>query len=162
MFCCREKHQQVTHTHAPTENNTPDTDTHAHDKNNIPNPQTNTSHKHLTKLEGGVITARATSHALVSAVVCVCVRPDTLLTQERADTETTGTPPLLPTRLGFRVNRTLTLTRSESIRVIPLRLVCFVSQVDTEPVGKSALLSMLLSVSQYTQIDHSCLRDGSY
>ena len=26
-----------THTHTPTENNTPDTDTHAHDKNNTPN-----------------------------------------------------------------------------------------------------------------------------
>jgi len=43
------KDQQVTHTHTPTENNTPDTDTHAHDKNNAPNPQTNTSHKHSTQ-----------------------------------------------------------------------------------------------------------------
>jgi len=41
------------YTHTPTENNTPDTDTHAHDKNNTPNPQTNTSHTHLTALEGG-------------------------------------------------------------------------------------------------------------
>ena len=51
-----------THTHTPTENNTPDTDTHAHDKNNTPNPQTNTYHKHLTTLEGGATTVRATSH----------------------------------------------------------------------------------------------------
>ena len=41
------------HTHTPTENNTPDTDTHTHDKNNTPNPHTNTPHKHLTTLEGG-------------------------------------------------------------------------------------------------------------
>ena len=27
----------ISHTHTPTENNTPDTDTHAHDKNNTPN-----------------------------------------------------------------------------------------------------------------------------
>jgi len=59
-----KKDQQVTHTHThtPTENNTPDTDTHAHDKNNTPNPQTNTYHKHLTTLEGGATTVRATSH----------------------------------------------------------------------------------------------------
>ena len=36
------------HTHTPTENNTPDTVTHTHDKNNTPNSQTNTRHKHLT------------------------------------------------------------------------------------------------------------------
>ena len=53
------------HTHTPTENNTPDTDTHTHDKNNTPNPQTNISHKHLTTLEGGATTVRATSHARV-------------------------------------------------------------------------------------------------
>ena len=51
------------HTHTPTENNTPDTDTHTHDTNNTPNPQTKTSHKHLTTLEGGAMTVRATSHA---------------------------------------------------------------------------------------------------
>jgi len=45
-----KKINRSTHTHTPTENNTPDTDTHAHDKNNTPNPQTNTSHKHLTTL----------------------------------------------------------------------------------------------------------------
>jgi len=44
----RKKDQQVTPTHTPTENNTPDT--HTNDKNNTPNPQTNTSHKHLTTL----------------------------------------------------------------------------------------------------------------
>jgi len=51
-------YQQVTHTHAPTENNTPDTHTHTHthDKNNTPNPQTNTAHTHLTTLEGGATT----------------------------------------------------------------------------------------------------------
>jgi len=32
-------YQQVTHTHTPTENNTPDTETHAHDKSNTPNLQ---------------------------------------------------------------------------------------------------------------------------
>ena len=54
------KYQQVahTHTHTPTENNTPDTDTHTHDKNNTLNPQTNTSHKRLTTLEGGATTVR--------------------------------------------------------------------------------------------------------
>jgi len=58
--------QQVTHTHTPTENNTPVTDTHTHDKNNTPNPKTNTPpHKHLTPLEGGATTVRATSHGLV-------------------------------------------------------------------------------------------------
>ena len=54
------------HTHTPTENNnTPDTDTHTHDKNNTPNPQPNTPHKHITTLEGGATTVRATSHARV-------------------------------------------------------------------------------------------------
>jgi len=53
------------HTHTPTENNTPDTDTHTHDKKNTPNPQTNTPHKHVTTLEGGTTTVRATSHARV-------------------------------------------------------------------------------------------------
>ena len=33
------KDQQVTHTHTPIENNTPDTDTHTHDKNNTLNPK---------------------------------------------------------------------------------------------------------------------------
>ena len=55
------KVQQVTHTHTPTENNTPDTDTHTHTTRTT--PQTNTSHKHLTTLEGGATTVRATSHA---------------------------------------------------------------------------------------------------
>jgi len=54
------KDQQVTHTHKPTENNTPETDTHTEGKNTTPNPQTNTSHKHLTTLEGGATTVRAT------------------------------------------------------------------------------------------------------
>jgi len=35
--------------------------THAHDKT----PQTNTSHKHLTTLNGGATTVRATSHPRV-------------------------------------------------------------------------------------------------
>jgi len=51
----------ISHTHTPTEDNTPDTDTHAHDKNNTPNPQTNTSHEHSTTLGGGATTVRATS-----------------------------------------------------------------------------------------------------
>jgi len=37
-------------------------DTHAYDKNNTPDPRTNTPHKHLTTLEGGATTVRATSH----------------------------------------------------------------------------------------------------
>jgi len=45
-FKAPSKKIKRSHTHTPTENNTPDTDTHAHDKNNTPNPQTNTSHKH--------------------------------------------------------------------------------------------------------------------
>jgi len=40
-------------------------DTHTHDKNNTPNPQTNTPNKHLTTLEGGATTVRATSNARV-------------------------------------------------------------------------------------------------
>ena len=55
------------HTHTPTENTTPDT--HTHDKNNTPNPQMNTSHKHLTTLEGGAMMVRATSHARVDGRV---------------------------------------------------------------------------------------------
>jgi len=38
---------------------------HTHDKNNTSNPQTNTAQKHLTTLEGGATTVRATSHARV-------------------------------------------------------------------------------------------------
>jgi len=46
------------HTQTPTETNTPNTDAHTR-KNNTPNPQTNSSHKHLTMLEGmGVKTWR--------------------------------------------------------------------------------------------------------
>jgi len=56
--------QQVTRTHKPIENNTPDTDTHAHGKINTPTPQTNTSHKHLTTLEGGAMNLRTTSTEL--------------------------------------------------------------------------------------------------
>jgi len=41
--------------------------THTHDKNKTPNPQTNTPHKHLTTLEGGATTVRATSHARVGS-----------------------------------------------------------------------------------------------
>jgi len=36
---------------------------HTHDNNNTPTPQTNTPHKHLTTLEGGATTVRATTHA---------------------------------------------------------------------------------------------------
>ena len=43
----RKKDQQVTHTHTPTENNTPDADTHTHTPRTTPQkPQTNTSHTH--------------------------------------------------------------------------------------------------------------------
>jgi len=60
------KDQQVTHTHTHTDREQhPPTPTHTHDKNNTPNPQTNTPHKHLTTLEGGATTVRATSHAWV-------------------------------------------------------------------------------------------------
>jgi len=62
-----------THTHTPTEDNPPVTDTHTHDKNNTPNPQTNTPHKHLTTLEGGATTVRATSHARVGGRAVVSV-----------------------------------------------------------------------------------------
>ena len=52
------KDQQVTHTNTQQEQ-----DSTRHDENNTPNPQTNTSHKHITTLEGGAATVRATSHA---------------------------------------------------------------------------------------------------
>jgi len=45
-----------THTHTHRQRTTPPTPTHAHDKSNNLNPQTNTSHKHLTTLEGGATT----------------------------------------------------------------------------------------------------------
>jgi len=51
-YICKSMNRSHTQAHTPTENNIPDTDTQAHDKNNTPNPQTNTSHKHLTALEG--------------------------------------------------------------------------------------------------------------
>jgi len=53
------------HTHTHRQRTTPPTPTHTHDKNNTPNPQTNTSHKHLTTLDSGATTVRATSHARV-------------------------------------------------------------------------------------------------
>jgi len=53
------------HTHTHRQRTTPPTPTHTHDKNNTPNLQTNTPHKHLTTLEGGATTVRATSHARV-------------------------------------------------------------------------------------------------
>jgi len=56
---CKNIHRSHTHTHAPTENNAPDTDTHTHTTRTT--PQTNTPHKHLTTLEGGATTVRATS-----------------------------------------------------------------------------------------------------
>ena len=56
------------HTHTPTENITPDTDTHTHTTRTT--PQTNASHKHLTTLEGGATTVRATSHARVGGRTC--------------------------------------------------------------------------------------------
>ena len=64
----RSTHHTHTHTHTHTEreNNTHDTDTDTHDENN-PNPQTNTPRRHLTTLEGGATTVRATSHARVGA-----------------------------------------------------------------------------------------------
>ena len=57
-----------THTHTDREQHPRHRHRHAHDKNNTPNPQTNTSHKHLTTLEVGATTVRATSHA--RAVSC--------------------------------------------------------------------------------------------
>jgi len=53
------------HTHTHTDQRTTPSTPHTHDKNNNPNPQTNTPHKHLTTLEGGATTVRATSHARV-------------------------------------------------------------------------------------------------
>jgi len=70
FFPCKKINRPPTHT--PTENNAPDK--HTHDKNNAPNPQTNTSHKHLTRLEGGATTVRATSHARVGGRAEVSVR----------------------------------------------------------------------------------------
>jgi len=57
------KKRNRSHTHTPTGNNTPDTDTHT-TKTTPQTPKTNTSHKHLTTLEGGATTVRATSHAV--------------------------------------------------------------------------------------------------
>jgi len=65
------------HTHTPTENNTPDTHTHTHDKNNTPNPQTNTLHKHLTTLEGGATTVRATQVIYLCLYLLFRVGPST-------------------------------------------------------------------------------------
>ena len=62
---CEQINRSHTHTHRQrTKSPTP---THTHGKNNTPNPQTNTPHKHLTTLEGGATTVRATSHARVGA-----------------------------------------------------------------------------------------------
>ena len=58
--------------YTPTENNTPDTDTHTHTTRTT--PQTNTSHTHLTTLEGGATTVRATSHAWVGGLAEVSMR----------------------------------------------------------------------------------------
>jgi len=58
------------HTHTHRQRTTPPT--HTHDKNNTSNPQTNTSHKHLTTLEGGAATVRerrCECHDLESTIV---------------------------------------------------------------------------------------------
>jgi len=73
-LCLSCKQINRSHTHTPTENNTPETETHAYDKYNTPNPQTNTSHKHFAKLEGGATTVRASSHARVGGRAEVSVR----------------------------------------------------------------------------------------
>jgi len=52
-------------THTPTENNTPDTDTDTHTTRTT--LQTNTSHKHLTTLEGGATTVRVNTRENTSA-----------------------------------------------------------------------------------------------
>jgi len=70
----RVKKINRSHTHIYRQRIIPPTPTHTHDKNNIATPQTNTSHKHLTTLEGGATTVRATSHARVGGRAEVSVR----------------------------------------------------------------------------------------
>ena len=59
-WCC-QIFTYIRHTHSghTDRENTPDTGTHSARQD----PQTNTSHKHLTTLNGGATTVRATSHA---------------------------------------------------------------------------------------------------
>ena len=54
-----------THTHTDREQH-PDTDTHTHTRTTRTTPQTNTPHKHLTTLEGGATTVRATFQSRVN------------------------------------------------------------------------------------------------
>ena len=58
------------HAHTPTER-TPPTPAHTRARQD---PQTNTSHKHLTTLNGGATTVRATSHARVGGRAEVSMR----------------------------------------------------------------------------------------
>jgi len=61
-----------THTGHTDKENTPDTGTHT--RTTRKKTQTNTSHKHLTTLEGGATTVRATSHARVGGRAEVSMR----------------------------------------------------------------------------------------
>ena len=56
------KNQHVTRTQDTPTEKTPPTPAHTRARQD---PQTNTSHKHLTTLNGGATTVRATSHARV-------------------------------------------------------------------------------------------------
>ena len=67
-----------THTGHTDGENTPDTGTHT--RTTRRNPQRNTSHKHLTTLEGGATTVRATSHARLGGRAEVSMRGRSSLT----------------------------------------------------------------------------------
>jgi len=54
LYRCKKINRS--HTHSDREQHPRHRHTHTHDKNNSPNLQTNTSHKHLTTLEGGATT----------------------------------------------------------------------------------------------------------
>jgi len=63
--------QQVTHAQDTPTEKTPPTPAHTRARQD---PQTNTSHKHLTTLNGGTTTVRATSHARVGGRAEVSMR----------------------------------------------------------------------------------------
>jgi len=68
MLLCVKRSTGHTHTHRQRTTPPISTHTHAHDKDDTPNPQTNTPHKHLTTLEAGATTVRATTHAWVGGI----------------------------------------------------------------------------------------------
>jgi len=66
-----KNNQQVTRTQDTPIEKTPPTPAHTRARQD---PQTNTSHKHLTTLNGGATTMRATSHARVGGRAEVSMR----------------------------------------------------------------------------------------